>query len=301
MPRYEVRLVGKAAKLGEVPAVDVGKLLLGVQSAVARAAGAAIGRQVKTRGRWERVIEDATRLRLVQLRRGSIIAEFDISAATPTEPELDLSVDTLGDVGWRAANSAITDPSAADLGVVVRLSQLAEELGIGDRYDSVQFGSLGAATPARVELDGAKRAQLAAVVRFRRDQTSPPAVIAGVLFEADFEKKTAHVRTVTGEPVEVVFDDELADEIHEALRQRSQFEGEVTFDPVTNSIKSVKLRRVTRTEQLLLGDEAAAFWHDRSAEELIAEQGKRPVQSFAELRDESLSDEEFEAFLAALD
>ena len=301
MPRYEVRLVGKAATFGEVPAVDVGKLLVGVQSAVARAAGAAIGRNVKTRGRWERVIEDATRLRLVRLARGSIVAELDISGVTPSNPEFDLRVDTLGDVGWRATNSAITDPTAADLGVVVRLSQLADELGIGDRYDAVQFGSLGAPAPERVKIDGAKREQLAAVVRSRRDQPSPPAVIAGLLFEADFERRTARVRTVTGEPVEVVFDEELADEIYEALRQRSQFEGEVTFDPVTNSIKSVKLRRVTRTEQLLLGDEATAFWHDRTAEELIAEQRKQPLRSFAELRDESLSDEEFEAFLAALD
>ena len=217
MPRYEVRPVGEHAKLGEVPAADVGKLLLGAQSVVARAAGATVGRTVKRTGRWERVIEDATRLRLWKLRRGSVIAEFEMPYSVPHDDELQFDVAALGDQGW----------------------------------------------------------------------------------DADFEKKTAHVRTGMQDLVELVFDDDLSDEIYEALRERSEFEGDVSYDPITKSMKSVRLRHVTRAEQFLLGSDAEAFWRDRSAHELIAEQGKVPVTSFEGLRDDSLSDEDFANFLSS--
>jgi hypothetical protein len=301
MVRYQVRLLGESAKLGEIPAADVGKLLTGVQSAIARAAGAAIGRQVKGRGRWERQIEDATRLRLVRLRQGSVLAEFDLPQGTYAEGELDLSAETLGDLGWRTALNAIKDPESADTGVLLPLSHLADQLAIGEKYEAIQFGQAGDRGRNRVKIDRSARDRLAAIVRSRWADLSSPAAVAGVLVEADFERMTAHVRTATTELVELIFDEDLADRIYDALRQRSEFEGDVAYDPITNSIKSVRLRRVTRSEQLLLGDEATAFWRDRTAEDLVDEQEKEPVTSFSGLRDPSLSDEEFDSFVAAFD
>lgn len=301
MPRYEVRLVGKRAKLGEVAAADVGKLLLDVQTVVARAAGVAIGRRVKATGRWERAIEDATRLRLVELRRGSLVAELELPLGVPSEAEFDVAVETLGDLGWTAALGAVLDPESADIDIVLPFARLADDLAIGDRYDHVEFGDAGAPPSERVKIDREARGRLSAAVRARRTSPRPPASVAGLLVEADFEKKTAHVRAATGDLVELVFDDDLADEIYEALRKRSEFEGDVTYDPVTNTARSVRLRRVTRTEQLLLGDEATEFWRDRTVDELIADQGKEPVVSFDDLRDESLTDEEFERFVATFE
>jgi hypothetical protein len=299
---YEVRLVGEQAKLGEVSAGDVGKLLIGLQSVLARAAGSAIGRRGKTRGRWERVVEEATRLRLVGLRHGSVVVELDLPPAEGGgEDALELSAETLGTMAWRTALTALETPEAADLGLVSRLSRLAEDLAIGDRYDALEFGE--SATPAsrRIKMDQEGRRRLALAARLASRQTAASAAVAGVLVEADFEKMTAHVRTATNDLVELIFDAELADEIYDALRQRSEFVGDVVYDALTNSVKSVQLRRLTRTEQLLLGDEATAFWRDVTAEELIEEQGKGPVTSFSGLRDTSLSDEEFESFLASLD
>ena len=299
---YEVRLVGDHARLGEVAAGDVGKLLVGLQSVLARAAGSAIGRQVKTRGRRERVDEEATRLRLVGLRHGSVLVELDLPLTGGAgDDALELSADTLGAMAWRTALAALVTPEAADPSLVSRLSKLADDLAIGDRYDAVEFGGASDPPSHRVTLDRQGRHHLALAARRSPDRSASTAVVAGVLVEADFEKMTAHVRTATDDLVELVFDAELADEIYDALRQRSEFVGDVTYDVITNSIKSVRLRRMTRTEQLLLGDEATAFWRDVTAAELVQEQGKGPVTSFSGLRDTSLSDEEFESFLASLD
>src|SRR4051812_47515247 len=107
MAKYEVRLVGKDARLGDVAAVDVARLILDVQTAIARGAGAAIGRRPKATGRWEGAIEDATRLRLVKIGRGSVVIEFLPPHAIPAEDAFDFEVESLADVGWSTATRAI--------------------------------------------------------------------------------------------------------------------------------------------------------------------------------------------------
>ena len=121
-----------------------------------------------------------------------------------------------------------------------------------------------------------------------------------VLFEADFERHSARVRTQDDGVVELVFEEEQAPAIKEALRERSQFRGEVSFDPITNSVKSVRLSEITRFEQLLLGDDGSqVFWHPLSFDELVATQGTTPIESFDHLRDESLYDSEYQKFVEA--
>jgi hypothetical protein len=53
-------------------------MLLGVERAVARAAGHVIGRQVKPTGRRGRAIEETTRFRLRSIERGSIVGVLEL-------------------------------------------------------------------------------------------------------------------------------------------------------------------------------------------------------------------------------
>ena len=299
MPKYEVRLVGKQARLGDVAMVDVARLMLDVQTLVARAAGVAIGRRPKPTGRWQGTIEDATRLRLVKIKRGSVVLEVVGPQSGPLEDELDLSVESLADLGWTTATGALNRlDEADDPDVLVRLLNLADHMSIGNRFDAVEFRTDGKPV---AKLDEAKRKTLRTAVERRQDSSSPPPAVTGVLFEADFERHSARVRTQDDDVVELIFEEDQADTIKEALRERSQFQGDVTFDPVTNSVKSVKLRRITRFEQLLLGDDLGrSFWRRASFEELAEEQRTGPVASFDDLRDESLSDDEFQAFVDTL-
>ncbi|MDQ4099054.1 MAG: hypothetical protein M3121_00970 [Chloroflexota bacterium] len=298
MAKYEVRLVGEHAELGDVPAVDVARLILDVQTAVARAAGAFIRRPPKRTGRWEGTLEDATKLRLVEVTQGTVRIGLQPPRVDGDE-QFELEVDSLADAGWSVAAGAIEGPiDEADTDVLVRLLTLANDLSIGNRFEAVEFRTNDALV---ARLDGGKRARIRAAVESRRNAFVPLPDVTGVLFEADFERHTAKVRTQEGDVVELFFEEDQANSIQDALRERSQFVGDVTFDAVTSSVKSVRLREITRFEQLLLGDEGArAFWRPVTFDSLAEEQGTQPVDSFDELRDTSLSDEEFQQFIDTL-
>lgn len=296
--RYKVRLVGREAELGEVEAADVARLILGVERAVARAAGASIGKPVKPTGRWGRVVEDASSFRLRDVSKGSVVLDLELPDLPADDDRLDIHVASLGDRAWDLALRAIEDQEHADFDLLRALADLADKLHIGSKYDAIELHRAGDRDPAR--LDSERRSQLREAVR--RQILLLDAGVSGTLVEADFERNTAHVRTLRGDLIDVIFDKDQADEIQEALRQQSAFEGEVTVDPITNSVKTVRLRQLVRTEQLILGEEeAGAFWRAPTFAELRARQGTAPVRSFDDLHDDSLSDEEFEEFFAALE
>jgi hypothetical protein len=298
MTRYEVRLIGKEARLGEVAAVDVARLIIDVQRAVARAAGAAIGRRPKPTGRWETTLEEATKLRLVRIRRGSVILELEPPHARPADDELTFDVESLGDIGWARTVEAVNDADSADADITSRLLGLADDLGIGSRFDAVELRTEGRLVG---RIDRVRREHFRTALRNNALSHNPPDGVAGVLFEADFERHTAKVRTQSGGVVEVIFEVSQADAIQEALREASEFEGDVTFDPVTAGVRTVRLRRITRFEQLLLGDDGArAFWQPTTFDEIASRQGTSVVESFEGLEDSSLSDEDFEAFTELL-
>lgn len=300
MAKYEVRLIGDHAELGDVAAVDVARLIVDVQTAVARAAGAAIGRRPKSTGRWEGAIEEATKLRLVGVTKGTVRIALQAPSVVAEDDQLGLEDASLADVGWATATRALQAASdeEKDTDVLIRFLNLADHLSIGSRFDAVEFRTDGELV---ARLDGARREVLRSVVARRRDAFDAPPAVAGVLFEADFERRTAKVRTQEGNVIELIFEEDQADAIKEALRERSQFQGDVTFDPVTSSVKSVRLRRITRFEQLLLGvDAAQSFWRRVTFDDLVERQGTHSVESFDDLRDTSLSDEEFHRFFETL-
>ncbi|MGO9789283.1 MAG: hypothetical protein ACLP8S_07110 [Solirubrobacteraceae bacterium] len=127
-----------------------------------------------------------------------------------------------------------------------------------------------------------------------------PDALVGVLVEADFEKRTARLRTATEAGVQVSFDDDLADDIHAALRQQAKFRGEIVCDPHTSVARSVRLRRIERGEQLVLGLDTEEFWRERTFEELARLQGAGQPVDPELLHDAEATDEERDAFMAAI-
>jgi hypothetical protein len=124
--------------------------------------------------------------------------------------------------------------------------------------------------------------------------------VVGALVEADFESMTARLRTAANQPVEVKFDAQQADEIQKALRSQAELIGQVTYDPESLVAKSVRVRHVTRAEQLRIGLETSAFWSTRSARDLAAERGIEPIRDASILLDTSLPDDDIDAFLEAI-
>jgi hypothetical protein len=100
--------------------------------------------------------------------------------------------------------------------------------------------------------------------------------------------------------VTVEFPEDLDDDIHAALRQPATLRGEVTYDPRTHVARSVALDALERGEQLVMGVDPRDFWRVRSFEELAAEQGAGFPVDPDRLYDRDASEEEKDAFMAAL-
>ena len=245
------------------------------------------------------MVEAATRLRFRGIREGSLIADLEL-------PDTDAATDTLGLDDRRLGEAAVEttldvaeDRLDAAGDVPAALRSLADELSIGVRFDRIVFELERRGRTRTVILDPAGRDRLARMVE-REHAHRGDEIVVGTLFEADFEKRTAQLRTPDSRLVRVEFSEELADDIQEALRQQARFEGRVTYDKRTSTVLSVGLYRIVRSEQLVMGGERVDFWRNQSLADLQQEQGVAPVTSVTVLRDEEATQEEIEAFLAAL-
>jgi hypothetical protein len=293
-----VRLTGAEAELGRVAAGDVARMLLGVERAVARAAGHLIGRQVKATGRRGRTIEESTRFRLVGIEGGSVVGVLELPAEAP-EDRLDVDVASLGDLAVDAALATAAGEETEHVDVADAFVRLSDDLGVGTRFDALTIEEERPGERRTVTLDRPARERLwelvASAPRSRDDS------LVGVLVEADFERHTARLRTVAGQGITVRFEPDLADTIHEVLRRQTEIVGEVTYDPKTMEARSVNLREIVRSEQLTMGLEESEFWTARSIADIAAERGVGPVDDVEVLRDHEASDEEVDRVLAALD
>ena len=124
--------------------------------------------------------------------------------------------------------------------------------------------------------------------------------LTGVLYEANFEKCTGHLRTALGDAVRVHFDDEQANEIKQALRENSRLEGQIKYTDDTADVVSMDSIEIVQPQRLARGPVISDFWTTRSLAELAEEQGVDVVVDVETLQDESISDEEAEAFIRAL-
>jgi len=292
-------LEGGEASLGRVAARDVARMLLGVERAVARAAGHARGRQLKSTGRWGRTIEEATHFRLLGIERGSVIGLLELPDRQVVDGAFHLEDPSLSELAVESA-FAVLGGESPELGDVVdSFIQLAEELDIGSRFETLTLETGGVMAKRTVRLDRTVRDRLVAS-RTRPPDSRDDSLVA-VLVEADFEAGTARLRTPDGKKVFVRFDDRLADGVQEGLRRRAEFVGEVQFDPRTMQAGSIVLRRIVENRPLPLGLDPGDFWSLESVEDVARRAGVQPVVTFDRLREpDHDDDDEVNAFFAAL-
>jgi hypothetical protein len=125
-------------------------------------------------------------------------------------------------------------------------------------------------------------------------------MLVGTLVEADFEQYTARLRSPEGQPVAVSFDPSMADAIHEALREPAAVEGWILYDPSSQEVRSISLRRVMRADQLALGIDASAFRRKKTFTQLQREQGVTGLFDVTELHDSASPEEQLEVYEEAL-
>lgn len=285
--------------LGRVPAADVARLLMLLERAAAQAAAVALGQPKTTTGRYKHAIEQAVHFRLVGVEDGSVVPVLELPQVTSFDPErtLDLQVPGLGESAIDGLVAAAEEPS--DPLIARALLSIADGMRLGDRYRSLTLVVSSEQEPKReVTIDGDTRARLRDFVdRFPAPEPYEGDLV-GVLVEADFEKRTARLRTPTA-GVEVKFSDEQAEAIQLALRRSSTVSGDVTYDPQTHVARSVRLTEIVRGVRQLTLD-AGEFWSELSFEELARRHGSGQGVDPAELYDEDATDEERQAFMAAI-
>ena len=296
--RLVLQLAGENARLGEVYVSDLVRLLGGVERVVGRTAAQLAGRAPGMVGPLPHAIARATRLRLSSVSEGSLVVEVELPDTPTDEPQLDLDDAGLGEAAIHTALEVLEGSEAGFPDTIAAWSQLAEDLSIGERYDALTI-RLPSDSPQEAVLDAPARSRLAVAARHRStgDRTGE---LIGVLYEANFENCTGRLRTPHGEAVRVRFDDDRAHDIKGALRENSRLEGRITYTDETADVVSVESIEVVRPQRLALGTATHDFWNTRPLAELAEAQGVEVVVDVETLQDESVSDEEAEAFITAL-
>ena len=302
--RFLLRLTGDNACLGELYACDLARLLDGVERAIGRAAAQLAGRAPGAAGRLPKAVAEASRLRLTGIRQGSLVLELAPPNALGEQEAVEQEALELNDsqLAESAFNTVMDVISGSETGfpeTAADLKTLAEELDIGERYDALAFAKSGDVTVGAV-LDRSARERLSAAVP-KPTRSDDDETLAGTLYEADFEKNTARLRTCHGPSVSIRFDEDHAQDIKQALRENSQLQGRVTRNDATSAIVAVHLTGIASAEQLTLMPRVEEFWSRRSLDELAQAQGVGIVESIEMLQDDTISDEEAEAFIAALE
>jgi len=206
-------------------------MLLGVERAVARAAGHVIGRQVKPTGRRGRAIEETTRFRLLAIERGSIVGVLELPEEAADADTLNVDVPSLGQLPLGSALATAAGEETEQVDVAEAFVRLVDDVGVGSRFQSLTLEEEGPAGHKMVTLDRPARDRLFEIVSAApsaRDDS-----LIGVLVEADFESNTARLRTTGGQRIAIRFEAELADSIQEGLRRQAEFLGEVSYDAKT--------------------------------------------------------------------
>ena len=297
--RLVLRLTGDNARLGEVYASDLAHLLTGVDRAVGRTAAQIAGRAPGRGGRLPQAIVGATKLRLTAIKEGSLVLEFAPPDVPSDQEALDLDDMQLADSAIRTVIDVLEGSETGFPEATAVLSQLAEDLDIGERYETLALTQPGD-VPREAVLDTTARRRLS-VAAERRTRSDDGGTLVGLLYEADFEKNTARLRTPLGDSVTVRFDDSHAQSIKEALREQAQLRGSVTYNEATAAIVSVELGNIASAVQMGLMPDLEDFWMSQSLEELAESQGVSAIDRIEVLQDDTISETEAADFLAALE
>ena len=297
--QLRIRLEGPTAELGQVAATDFARVLLGTQSAIQRAASHLIGREARETGRRGKTIEDSTRLRLVAIERGSIVAVLEAPPRPTDERSFELADPVLGELAIDtalqvAAGADVTHPDVADAFI-----RMADQIGIGRRFEAIVFEHSRPDRDFTTRLDTSARDLLVDLAQ--TTSTATEDTVMGTLVEADFENLTARLRGPGGAKTSVRFPEDLADAIQHALRSPARLRGEVRYDPKKSEVRSIELREIERGEQLAIGLDPGDFWSTQSMDQLAAEAGIGPITAVEGLRDEAATEDEIDRMLAALD
>ena len=292
-------LEGDDAKLEDVPVQDIMRLIDGTIRSISCAAELVVGRGTRSRGRPNAAVKKATAFRLVAIQPGSINIMLRGPKQSETDMSLPLDDEQLTDLAIKKTLDALEgDSTDVDPSLASRLTNLGDDLGVGERYETVRFAAETKSAGLRTcHLNQATRARLRQIAH--KPKAEAQSVVSGTLVAADFERSTARLRTSANRSVKIAFTADEADAIQQLLRQKADLDGVVTFDPETQQAESVEVRSIESTHQQHpeLCSELEANY---TLEEIAAQQGVTIIEDPSKLHIPELTEEEIDAFCEAL-
>lgn len=270
-----VRFRGPGARNGRLLLADLVRFGQQLQTAVDRVARVLAGEVSSTPGRRPERIRSACALEVVAINRGSFELAIDFrreqmsfAEMDPGEAALEKLVSGLGSL----AQDGEVLPSGYDVGVLAAWRETGRLFDHG--LEAVDLHLRTARGRFEVVYDSRVHARVAAHIK---GPVQNLRTIEGRLMMADFKElgRRCRIHPPLGPPVEIQFEESLADAVYDNLRASVRVTGEAEEDPHTGRIRLLRLRDIepltveTAIESLSPED----FWHEPTLEELAAEQG----------------------------
>ncbi len=270
--RYAIKLPGPG--LGEVAVGDVVEFLRGVVDLVANGSAAEIAKPIGSPGRRGTAIEEASKIRLLDLRDGSLVAELAPAAAFPMPDSMGLDVETLSELALIAVFETVEGREGRPE-VASALVEFAQRMATRRPDQPLVFIDRRSSAETTTALDDTTLRRLESLGTRAASEPLRAQGVVGRLFEANVDKDEARLRTPTGETVKVEYEPELERDIKRLLGDRASLQGEVTYDAATQRVRSIHATEVLAGDQL--GFEGVDFWQDPSLVELAESVGAGPV------------------------
>jgi hypothetical protein len=270
--RYAIKLPGPG--LGEVAVGDVVEFLRGVVDLVAHGSAIQIAKPMGTPGRRGTAIEEASKIRLVGLKDGSLIAELAPAPAPPVPDSLGLDVQNLSQLSLDAVFDTV-EGKEPRRELAAPLIEFARRMAARRPGQPVVFIDRRTASEVVAELDGLRLKRLETLEAGAATETRQVRGVSGRIFEANVDTDEARLRTLTGEAVKVQYEPALEGEIKRLLGDRASVRGDVTYDPATNRVRAIHATEMLAGDQLEF--EGVDFWHEPSLSELADNVTAQPV------------------------
>ena len=157
--RLVLRLAGERVQLGQADAVDVARLIVGINTVVRRTASVLAGRRPGQRGRLPRQIADAVRLHLRSVSDGSLVVELELHDDAGRSDEMVLDDVSLGEASVLTALAVLDGSATGFADTATAWTRLAGRLDIGGRNHSLTL-SVPSHARSPVLLDRDRRARI---------------------------------------------------------------------------------------------------------------------------------------------
>lgn len=301
-----VRFRGPGVRNGRLLLTDLVQFGRQLQTAVDRVARVLEGQASTAPGRRSERIRSACALEVVAISRGSFELAIDFRREQMPFAEMDLGEAALEKL-VSGLDTLVRDgevlPPGYDVGVLAAWREAGRLFDHG--LEAVDLHLRTSRGYFDVVYDSQVHARVAARIK---GPVQSLRTIEGRLMMADFKElgRRCRVHPPVGPPVEIEFEESLADAVYDNLRSSVRVTGEAEEDPHTGRIRLLRLRDI---EPLALetGVESFSpedFWQEPTIEQLAAEQSLRVPQAVDNMvgaaADLWESDEEFLQFVACI-